>query len=470
MKGRFKKSVKLPLDAFHRMQMEEPIKQELCMQCNLQEDLIKESINYQAIETQQPEKKEADTVLLPFMDEHEFSQRFKISIQHFLQEVRQFHHRQATRLEKQKAQVDEPTAEKERLIHASQLFHEKYKFEARMNGFNTTPVLRLWYFITTNRIAMFKHNSKKYHSRPPGLQRFCNDSNNCELQRLFGWCDLHHIEDLRAGDIIWTKNSDDLWDLPSSMSLVMLGNVESYDIPTIQISRILEVEREQQDGKNFFKAFEKELAILPSDANNNSSGDNFYSTDLFEIQENGKFICSLERLSALYNTNFEIHQLQLLARLGKGSENFLNLLLNGYLPNEIYHNLQCISNKKIHFKTNSITCELCCAWIQQHGPERMWNFLPELVEQNDWLVRDGEKPTLAYSLEELKESIEYIQYVEWSHAFEKPNNIPSHLQLEKNPNVYVCRDMCEIIIWCMRNGGNTSQIVKNETLASWKAK
>ena len=448
---------------------------------------------------------------LQAMAKADFSVKFKLPIQRYMNQVRQFHHTQARKLVANKAKVDETASFKERSQHALDLFYKKYKFVEQMEGFDPQPMIDVYLFIANNRISTRQTN--KYHSEPKSLRRFCEcrdvedehyyTNKPCELRRHFDWCDLHHVEDLEDGAILWTKCSSRGYDFDDYErdfhSLVMLHNMErsDYTFDTIQLSRVVELDSEAKIAKNTawdtFRYCENE--VKKADVSTTTRSTFAYETTTDAIQNSSsRFLCSLKMLSEWYRIpNLEFFHLNTLVHLGSGAKNLLNYFLSGLLSSLIYTSLGCMKTF-VAVEQNHVTPKKLAKWITVHTATYVWTHLAELIVQHKhrkevkghnaygggYFRRDTFQPKtmMEYSLEELKMALECYDYIGSKDTYrtvKMPSDVPTHLSLNKNTCIqenYCSRnyDILEVLIWCIRHGGDTALIKLDETLISWCSK
>jgi hypothetical protein len=454
-----------------------------------------------------------EVVPLPKMSSEEFITRFKSKIQCFVADIREFWKHQADMLEKQRLPIDESKAYEERIDYCCHLFTEIYKFEELMEGFDSEPMRDLLIFVNAHRIGSRKNNTK-YHSRPKNMKRFCDCEDNvgfmttqCVLRNLLSWCDLQHVEDVCTGSILWTgcsnKYYDPYDDTVEFPALVMIEQQEMYscDSNIIILADLSNqyLSMKKYPSKDFMQIrIKKELKndlVLNSRSLSTSS---FHTTRSNMHTSTSKMISSLAELSAFYETDFKPYHLVMLSLLGSGSrsKNFLDLLLNGYLPEDIYRSMHFLA-KKVRVGSNELTPDIVSSWLTKYGEKRTWTFVKELVftYKHETYIKGANQPNsvysysnkqpiykkMDYSLEEIKIAMDYWQYIHVSEKYnylaKVPQDVPSEIKLEHNPKLEgifsECKayyDIHEVLIWCIRHGGDTSQIDANETLESWKSK
>ncbi len=427
------------------------------------------------------QKKEPEDDELPQMEKEIFKAKFKGRIQNLMLEIREYHHKQAEELEKQGIpnQSSYDIAQFKREKYASQLFYERYKFDKSMEGYDSEPMLDLLRFIMTERIISTKN--MRFHSYPKNPNRFCQSEECCPLKEWVDWCDLRHVEDIQNGDILWTKCEDNYMDDPDITALVMVYRKNTFDDYSIfQLCKIKAPfweENKYVKSMDFFEHYNHLLKNL--DVTEYYHGN--YKTSNYEIKsDQSKFICSLAELSYFYKTNFDFNQLSALVCIGWHEKNLLNYLLSGLLPINVLQSLKHIEGHIEISIENTITPEKMSNWIKEHGEKRVWQFLKALIIQDKYRDNIEHDKYFDYTLEELTLAIECFDYMcaeETYFAKKKPDNLPIDFILKKNImwyNTYYhggsCYRIYEIIIWCLKHGGDTSLITREETLESWKSK
>ncbi len=449
---------------------------------------------------------EEEHKLLPPMPLDVFCTQFAFRMKTILSLLRRMHTQQANTSEKNNKlitqEIEQALFEK-RTLFAKQLFCEQNMWHD-MVGFDEKPMCELFEYIVKHRLRNFKRG---YCSRPMSLHRFCPDSSSsermgrCKLKKLVGWCDMHHVEDMHDGDIVYTKCYES-YEFDSITSLVMLkydcsdreysplflspiGALEGY----LLTDKTSKVNNDSRTRNSFFDYFKGELKHV--DNIYYPTCDNNWEIGETELQESkSRYIASFERfliwvsfayqLSQIQRSRFVFQHCEFLESVGCKERNFLNLLVNGILPRRIL--LLVLEQDEEVFKTmvlaqNRVTPDMFVAWMVECGTT-VFEWLPQLIERSkNESINDKH---LDLTLQELKTAMEVYNYMRQStypHETKLPDGVPENIgiqRLEDNQVVYYYDsfDVFRVInhVLQQKDGRDLADLHNYHQFTDWKEK
>lgn len=307
-----------------------------------------------------------EKVSLPVMTKELFITTFLEPVKRIMFEIRAFHLQQGKNSKTSRCTSDDIL----KRCEFSEKLISSFALEEKMEGYDSLQLSQIEDYIINSRC----HSS---FSLPMNLQRFCPDDGQCKLFTILGWCDMNHISSLKQGDIIYAPALE-MFDHETTCSLMMLKDINSYNGWNMEKSPLFLCRLPQEERKSsFFCQFEQRMK-------NMHLYSWIYDRERYELSDfcitnnfKSKMVCKWTEFSrwikSFYHETITVDQCQELYHFGEGSNNFLNLLLNGMLSKNILsHFLKSgfLTEKNKRYEVTTVA--LLESWIQEFGPQDVW--------------------------------------------------------------------------------------------------
>ncbi len=380
--------------------------------------------------------------------------------------------------------------EKRRLF-AVELF-VKENMWVDMEGFAQYQMGELFEYIVAYRLRNFKRG---FHSRPMSLQRFCPDSSSnsrmarCKLKKLLGWCDMHHVEDVENGDILYTKCHEN-FDYDTVTCVVMLAphKYSHHDgyTPLFLAPIVTSFLDKDSRVKSFFDFVEGETKNM---------GDFYYPPhdngwelcETYFHESKSRYIASFARFTAWVVSHYHLTTRQknqfkfdhcvFLEKIGYNGKHFLNLLVNGCLPRQVLLYVLEQDLKVKNVAANRVKPEMFIDWIKECGSD-VFKWLPQLIERS--MQCSAEDRHLDLTLQQLKTAMKVDKYMRDKTQTKIPDCIPENMTVpklgENNIWYYENFDIFRVINYVIQNHAiqqtdrNLSDLHNYHSFKDWKEK